>query len=192
MVAWPSMSSSAEVNSMVPGSVVPREIASSAFGPLRTFVGLCGKHDSLDNGGLVWDQAGGAFGSAAVPRPSGSSFMPLRRTHRRPGPAKSLERRAPKPPAKARGWGSGLALRYGKTRPDPHGRVTPTDVTPTDVVECGEVRTPTSRTPKTQRRGRRSPAGAISGAPRSGARGLVRAAHFVIILAAVVRTERTK
>ena len=128
MVAWPSMSSSAEVNSVVPGSVVPREIASSAFGPLRTFVGLSGKHDSLEPGGLVWDQADGAFGSAAVPRPAGSSFMPLRRPHRRPGPAKSLERRAPKPPApwaldggRARGWGSGLALRYGKTRPDPHG-----------------------------------------------------------------------
>ena len=36
------------------------------------------------------------------------------------------------------------------------------------------------------------PVGAISGAPRSAARGSVRAAHFVIILAAVVRTQRTK
>ena len=36
---------------------------------------------------MVWDQADGAFGSAAVPRPAGSSFMPLRRTHRRPDPA---------------------------------------------------------------------------------------------------------
>ena len=92
------------------------------FRPIAVVVGLSGKHESLDTGGLVWDQADGAFGSAAVPRPAGSSFMPLRRTHRRPGPAKSLDRRAPKPPARARGWGSGLALRYGKTRPDPHGR----------------------------------------------------------------------
>ena len=30
------------------------------------------------------DQAGAAFGSAAVPRPVGSSLMPLRRTPRRP------------------------------------------------------------------------------------------------------------
>ena len=93
--------------------------AAGGFRSFAVVVGLSGKHDSLEPGGLVWDQADGAFGSAAVPRPAGSSFMPLRRTHRRPGPAKSLERRAPKPPARARGWGSGLALRYCKTRPDP-------------------------------------------------------------------------
>ena len=66
--------------------------------------------------------------------------------------------------------------------------------TPADWVgvRSREARASTSRTPKTQRCGRRSPAGAISGAPRSAARGSVRAAHFVIILAAVVRTQRTK
>ena len=46
-------------------------------------------------GGLVWDQADGAFGSAAVPRPAGSSFMPLRRTHRRPDLATWWECRVP-------------------------------------------------------------------------------------------------
>ena len=90
--------------------------------------------------------------------------------------------------------GSGLALRYGKTRPDPTAVTPRPPDTPADwvSVRSREVRTPTSRTPKAQRRGRRSPAGAISGAPRSAARGSVRAAHFVIILAAVVRTQRTK
>ena len=53
-------------------------------------------------------------------------------------------------------------------------------------ARCGEVRAPTSRTPKAQRRGRRSPAGAISGAPRSGPQGSARAPRFVVILAAVV------
>ncbi len=60
----------------------------AAFGPLRTFAGHPRNHDRPDTGGVVWwDQADGAFGSAAVLRPAGSPFMPLRRTHRRPDPA---------------------------------------------------------------------------------------------------------
>ena len=39
----------------------------------------------------VRDQAGGAFGSAAVPRPLGSSLMPLRRTPHRPDLVRWLE-----------------------------------------------------------------------------------------------------
>ncbi len=85
------------------------------------------------------------------------------------------------------------------------------------IARCREARAPTDRTPRTLRRGRRCPVRAISGAPRrrapdtnspvdclclaSGwatgparparpARGSVRAAHFVIILAATVRTQR--
>jgi hypothetical protein len=42
-----------------------------------------------------WDQGGGAFGSAAVPRPVGSSLMPLRQTHHHPDLAIYLASRAP-------------------------------------------------------------------------------------------------
>jgi len=38
----------------------------------------------------VRDQASAAFGSAAVPRPVGSSLMPLRRTPHRPDLARCL------------------------------------------------------------------------------------------------------
>ena len=54
----------------------------------RTFVCHSRNHDRPDTGAVVWwDQADGAFGSAAVLRPAGSPLMPLRRTHRRPDPA---------------------------------------------------------------------------------------------------------
>ena len=185
----------------------------AAFGPLRTF--LFYSEIMTTRIPAAWCRVSGRRRIRLRGCPSGlrpPSFMPLRRTHRRPDPATWLEcgRWAPMNTEHHRPWGhkavgsqaahkavgsegrgvkkavgSGLVLQYRNARPDPRprGRV---------VVECGEVRTPTSRTPKTQRRGRRSPAGAISGAPRSAARGSVRAAHFVIILAAVVRTQRTK
>jgi hypothetical protein len=47
-----------------------------------------------DQGGGLGDQGGGAFGSAAVPRPMGSSLMPLRRTSHHPDLARWLVSRA--------------------------------------------------------------------------------------------------
>ncbi len=57
---------------------------------------------------------------------------------------------------------------------------------------CSGGRGPEDRTPQAQRRARRCPAGANSGAPRSAAQGSARAARFVIILIAVVRAHRAQ
>ena len=90
---------------------------------------------------VVRDQAGGAFGAAAVPRPAGSSFMPLRRTHHRLGPAAWLARRAPM------SVGSGLVLRHCKRElaRGPCGNVAIQDLTPAPAPGAPHTKDPASR-----------------------------------------------
>ena len=87
----------------------------AAVGPKRTVGMPEPRHWETENHRrvVVRDQAGGAFGAAAVPRPAGSSFMPLRRTCHRLCLAIWLECRAPNtsPPSSV---GSGLVLRHCK------------------------------------------------------------------------------
>ncbi len=102
--------------------------AMPAFGPLRR-VGMSDTRPWEAGNrwrGVAWDQAGGAFGAAAVPRPAGSSFMPLRRTRHRLGPATWLE--CPIPVS----VGSGLVLRHCKRElaRGPYGNVAIQDLTP--------------------------------------------------------------
>ncbi len=84
----------------------------SACGPLRLVARPARRPWETRNRwrSVVRDQAGGAFGAAAVPRPAGSSFMPLRRTRHRLGLATWLECRAPNtsPPSSV-GSGSCIA-----------------------------------------------------------------------------------
>ncbi len=91
--------------------------------------------------GVVRDQAGGAFGAAAVPRPAGSSFMPLRRTRHRLGRATWLARRAPM------SVGSGLVLRHCKRElaRGPYGNVAIQDLTPAPAPGAPHTKDPASR-----------------------------------------------
>ena len=90
---------------------------------------------------VVRDQAGGAFGAAAVPRPAGSSFMPLRRTHHRLGPATWLACRVPM------SVGSGLVLRHCRRElaRGPYGNVAIQDLTPAPAPGAPHTKDPASR-----------------------------------------------